>query len=122
MAMELDQVHKSNRLKRSKQPQHFFRYLLFCLCVGNGNIAFCGLSCLQDPSCITQPPSSSLTKSGAVYDSRDLHRRRLYNVTAASIASTAVSGVRFERPKKSRNLQPKIPNVFSPTLRKCDNL
>ena len=67
-------------------------------------------------------PKLGVSKSGGVYDSQDLHQRRLCSVTAASIASTAVSGVRFEHPKKKQNLQPKIPNKFSLTQRKCDNL
>ena len=48
-----------------------------------------------------------------MYDSRDLHRKRFCSITAASIASTATFYVRFESPKKSRNLQAKIPSAFS---------
>ena len=48
-----------------------------------------------------------------MYDSQELHRKRFCSITAATIASTATFYVRFESPKKSRNLIIKIPSAFS---------
>ena len=75
-------------------------------------------TCIEEGSLIEKCPNTEFFRV-LVWT---LFTQWLCSVTATSIALTAISGVRFDRPKNCQILQAKSPNAFLLTLRKWDSL